>query len=40
MSANDDLMKSKIQNQIKENEMKYEERMNYFPFTHGDAVEK
>lgn len=40
MSANDELMKSKMETQAKVNQEKHKERMNYFPFTHGDALEK
>lgn len=40
MSANDELMQSKLEKKTKVNEEKHTERMNYFPFTHGDAVER
>ena len=40
MSANDDLMQTKLDQQIQQNNDKHMERMNYFPFTHGDAIEE
>lgn len=39
MSANDELMKSKIEKIAKMKEDKHKDKMNYFPFVHGDAVE-
>ncbi len=39
MTANDELMATKIKKQEKYNNEKYMDRINYFPFTHGDAIE-
>lgn len=39
MSANDNIMTEKIQKVLKYNDEKVNEKMNYFPFTHGDAIE-
>lgn len=39
MSINDGLMSQKVEQSLKYNDEKYGERMNYFPFTHGDAIE-
>ena len=39
MTANDELMKTKIEKKTKHEQEKHKERMNYFPFTHGDALE-
>ena len=40
MTANDELMKTKLEKKTKQDQEKHKERMNYFPFTHGDALEK
>ena len=40
MSANDELMQSKLEKKTKVEQEKHKDRMNYFPFTHGDAIEK
>ena len=40
ISANDDLMANKIQKKAKEIEDKNEETAVYFPFNHGDAIQK
>lgn len=39
MTANDDLMATKLKKQEKNNNEKYMDRINYFPFNHGDAIE-
>ena len=39
MSINDGLMSQKVEKSLKYNDEKYAERMNYFPFTHGDAID-
>lgn len=40
MSANDELMTKKLDKAEKYNNEKHMDRMNYFPFTHGDAIEE
>ena len=40
MSANDELMQSKLEKKTKAEQEKHKDRMNYFPFTHGDLVEE
>ena len=39
MSINDGLMSQKVEKSLKYDADKYAERMNYFPFTHGDAID-
>ena len=39
MAVNDSLMSENIAKQMKYNDEKHFEKMNYFPFTHGDAIE-
>ena len=40
MAVNDSLMSDNIEKQLKFNDEKCYEKINYFPFTHGDAIEK
>ena len=40
MTANDELMSKKLDKEIKFKDEKHMERINYFPFTHGDAIEE
>ena len=39
MSVNDNIMSENIEKTLKFNDEKVNEKMNYFPFTHGDAIE-
>lgn len=40
LDSNQALIEDKMQGIKKQNEDKYLDQMNYFPFTHGDAIEK
>jgi hypothetical protein len=40
LNQNEQLINKKVYAKKKHHEEKYKERMNYFPFTHGDAIEK
>ena len=39
MTVNDHIMSENIEKSLKANDEKVNEKMNYFPFTHGDAIE-
>ena len=40
LDSNQALIEDKMEIIKKHEEEKYNERINYFPFTHGDAIEK
>ena len=40
MTANDHIMSENIEKTLKYNDEKVNEQINYFPFTHGDAIEE
>ena len=39
MSSNDQILIDKIQKQVGENEENLKDRISFFPFTHGEAIE-